>query len=539
MWVEPDEKNPNVNVLQFDQGGLVLPREHYLNKSITEDPILSAYLSFMVDLASLLGSTDLNETRRQCIDIIQLEQDIANISTPQEDRRDDEKMYHKMTVTDLQLSSPVIDWMSYINSLLLVANYTVSGTEQVVVYEPTFIEKMSALVSDVLQRPDGNRTLHNYMMWHLVKLMSQFLSKPFQDVRKEFMKVLTGISGEEEQWRYCVADTDSVLGLALGAMYVRQTFHGESKESAESMIKNIQESFIGNLKEIRWMNDFVRQAAAEKARSVVNMIGFPEYILNATRLDKKYIDLEVTEGEYFLNNYKAIKFNTRRNLQKLRRPPDNMAWSMTPPTVNAYYQPTKNQIVFPAGILQRPFYDKGYPRSLNYGAMGVVMGHELTHGFDDQGREYDKNGYLRPWWNESVVEEFKKQTECMTAQYSNYTSFGERLNGKQTLGENIADNGGLKSAYTAYERWVEGQGQEEDLLPGLNFTHRQLFFLAFSQVWCSNSRAQDNHNSILSDPHSMPKFRVLGPLSNSKEFAKQFNCPPNSAMNPTEKCVVW
>lgn len=212
---------------------------------------------------------------------------------------------------------------------------------------------------------------------------------------------------------------------------------------------------------------------------------------------------------------------------------------MTPPTVNAYYTPNKNQIVFPAGILQKPFFDTSFPSSLNFGAMGVVMGHELTHAFDDQGREFDKDGDLAPWWNNATIERFQQRTECLVQQYSSYvTSSSEPLNGKQTLGENIADNGGLKAAFHGYNNWVKDH-PDELLLPGLNMTHKQMFFLAFSQVWCSSSTKEAIHLQILNDPHSPARYRVIGPLSNMPEFSEVFQCKPGSPMNPTNKCEIW
>ncbi|KAI0232823.1 Endothelin-converting enzyme 1 [Lamellibrachia satsuma] len=340
------------------------------------------------------------------------------------------------------------------------------------------------------------------------------------------------------------------------------------------------------------------------ADAINDKIGFPAFILNRTALDERYKDLEVKENEYFLNNLRDQRYTMKRNLNKLRKKSDKNSWSMTPATVNAYYQPTKNEIVFPAGILQSPFYDQLYPQSLKFGSMGVVMGHELTHAFDDQGkgkfgimgvvmghelthafndqgkfgsmgvvmghelthafddqgkfgimgvvmghelthafndqgREYDKYGTLRRWWTNSSIEHFNERTQCIVQQYSSYKIGKDNIRGKQTLGENIADNGGLKSAYHAYDRWI-GRNGEEKPLPGLNYTHRQLFFIAFSQVWCSHNTPEADHLSILTDPHSLPKFRVIGSLANSHDFSQQFKCKKGDAMYVKDKtCNVW
>jgi endothelin-converting enzyme len=539
VWVGEDEKNPQTNILQFDQGGIVLQKDQYMNKTTKDDKVLGAYLKFMTDTAILLGGDNNKSVIQQLLqDVVDFEQAVADITVAQEDRRDDERLYHKMTLKDLQTMSQFIDWKHYVNQLFSVTNYTVDENESILVYEPSFMTSISELVNKTLHSPNGNRTLHNYMIWHVVKMLTSYLSKPFQDIKKEFLKVLSGVSGDEEQWRYCVSDTDGILGFAVGSLFVRETFHGESKSSAEQMIQRVKTAFIDNLPSLKWMDSDTRKAAIGKAEAVVDMIGFPEFILNTTQLDDRYKDLEVNESEYFNNNIRYIKYSMKRNLEKLRQPVQNNSWSMSPSTVNAYYTPTKNEIVFPAGILQAPFYDKAYPKSLNYGAMGVVMGHELTHGFDDQGREYDKSGVLQPWWKPESVSKFNESAQCFVEQYNSYTAYGEHLKGRQTLGENIADNGGLKSAYHAYINWVKENG-EEYLLPGLNFTHPQLFFIAFGQVWCSNSRPEDSHLSILADPHSLPRYRVIGSISNSREFSQLFNCPPTANMNPVHKCEIW
>ncbi|KAK3105380.1 hypothetical protein FSP39_023788 [Pinctada imbricata] len=538
LWVGEDDRNSSVNILQIDQAGLGLPeRDFYLNKSITEDKILSAYLEYMKTVGELLGANK-DDIEPLMIDIIEFEADLANITVPKEERRDEEKIYHKMTVNDLQKLYPVIDWLKFIRSLMSVTNIVINGTESIVSYSPEFLAKMSDLVTDMLQTEKGKRTLYNYILWHVVSAMTPYLSKPFRNARKVLTEALSGTTGGEELWRYCITDTDGVLGLALGAMFVREAFNGDSKIKASEMIKKIKHAFKSNLPHLDWMDAETRKAAIEKADAVVDMIGFPSYIQNVTRLNEEYQGLVIKEDDYFGNNVRNLLDNIKKNLQKLRKPPKKNVWGMTPPTVNAYYTPSKNQIVFPAGILQAPFYDTQYPKSLNFGAMGVVMGHELTHGFDDQGREYDKNGNLRPWWNNQSVVKFQKRSECMIQQYSSYKLGDDNVRGKQTLGENIADNGGLKSAFHAYEDWLQKNGEEAPL-PALNLTHKQLFFLGFAQVWCSSSTKEEDHLQILTDPHSPAQFRVIGTLSNSNEFAEQYKCAKNTRMNPANKCEVW
>ncbi|XP_041378589.1 endothelin-converting enzyme homolog isoform X2 [Gigantopelta aegis] len=552
-WVSGDDRNSSRNILQADQSGLGLPeRDYYLNKSITDDKVLSAYLEYMTTISVLLGAPDKEIAREEMTQVIEFETLLANITIPAQDRRDEEKLYHKITIQDMQSRFPFLNWLNYFNTMLGLVKISVKSTESVVVYAPKYLKNLNTILEQSLQTENKKRVLNNYLVWHVVKALTPYLSKPFRQAKRTFREAMTGVSGNEEIWRTCITDTDAVLGFALGAMFVREAFHGDSKAKvneppsgtmlkllqAEEMIREVKTAFKKNLPNLKWMDEDTRKAAVDKANAVVDMIGFPEYILNATQLDKEYDRLKINSSEYFQNNMRNLKFALIRNMEKLRQSPKKNVWGMTPPTVNAYYTPTKNEIVFPAGILQAPFYDRNFPKSLNFGAMGVVMGHELTHGFDDQGREYDKFGNLVPWWNKESVERFKQRTKCMINQYSQYKSNGENVRGKQTLGENIADNGGLKSAYNSYRTWVQKHGAEREL-PALNMTHNQLFFLGFSQVWCSLSTKEADHLQLLSDPHSPAKFRVIGTLSNSHEFAREYNCPVNSPMNPKKKCEVW
>ncbi|XP_061189533.1 endothelin-converting enzyme homolog isoform X2 [Saccostrea echinata] len=536
IWVEVDDRNSSVNILQIDQGGLGLPeRQYYLNES--DRKVLNAYLDYMTKVGVLMGGEE-NITRKHMQDVIAFETELANITVPSEDRRDEEKIYHKITIPDLQEIAPFLNWTRFSSKMMSVTNITLSPEEPIVSFSSDFLRKMSSLITTKLNTENGRRTLHNYLLWHVVSSLTSYLSKPFRNAKKILTEALSGTTGGEELWRYCITDTDGVVGMALGAMFVREAFKGDSKQKAEKMVNEVKDAFKKNLPNLSWMDDETRQAARDKANSVIDLIGFPAYINNSSLLNKEYEDLEVTANEYFQNNIRNLLFVVKKDLQNLRSKPKKNEWDMTPPTVNAYYTPTKNEIVFPAGILQAPFYEIDYPKSLNFGAMGVVMGHELTHGFDDQGREFDKYGNLHPWWNNQSIVNFQNRTQCIIDQYSQYKLGDNHVKGKQTLGENIADNGGLKAAYHAYDYWLSQNGKEQPL-PALNLTHKQLFFLGFAQVWCSASTKEADHLQILTDPHSPAIYRVIGTLSNSKEFAEQYKCPANSRMNPKKKCEVW
>ncbi|XP_068141142.1 neprilysin-3 isoform X1 [Drosophila tropicalis] len=534
-----DDKNSSRHVIQIDQGGLTLPTaDYYNNKTDIHRKVLNEYIEYMTKVCVLLGGNE-TDARAQMIGVINFEKKLANITIPLEDRRNEEAMYHPMTLTQLYKLAPFINWTDHFDNALQMVNRRVTDHEVVVVYAPEFLKNLSDIILQMEKTEEGRITLNNYLIWQAVRTLTSCLSKPFRDAYKGVRKALMGSDGGEEVWRYCVSDTNNVVGFAVGAIFVRQAFHGESKPAAEQMISEIREAFKLNLQNLTWVDKQTRERAMEKANEISDMIGFPDYILNPEELDRKYADLNITPDAYFENNIQVAIYNLKSNLKRLDQPVNKTNWGMTPQTVNAYYTPTKNQIVFPAGILQTPFFDINNPKSLNFGAMGVVMGHELTHAFDDQGREYDKFGNINRWWDPKSIERFNEKSECIARQYTGYKMNGRNLNGKQTLGENIADNGGLKAAYHAYLRTKNEKEADILKLPGLNLTHSQLFFVSFAQVWCSSNTDETNLLQMEKDPHSPSQFRVIGTLSNMNEFSEVFKCKPGKRMNPTKKCEVW
>ncbi|XP_049590529.1 endothelin-converting enzyme 1 isoform X2 [Syngnathus scovelli] len=531
VFVSTDSKNSSTNIIQVDQSSLGLPsRDYYLNKTANEK-YLVAYQSFLVELGVLLGGSE--ETSRLLMgEILDFETALANITVPLEARRDEELIYHKMEAKDLKSLAPAIDWIPYLNEVF--APVPINESEPVVVYAKEYLQNVSDLITNT-----NKSLLNNYMVMKVVRKMVSVLDQRFQDAEQRFLEVMYGTKKScTPRWKMCVSDTDSGLGFALGAMFVKATFAEDSKDIAEDMVSDIKRAFEDSLEYVSWMDSDTKKAAKEKADAIYNMVGYPEFIMNDTKLDKVFNDFEVVSDLYFQNVMQYYNFSARVTADQLRKAPNRNQWSMTPPTVNAYYNPTKNEIVLPAGILQMPFYSRHWSKALNFGGIGVVMGHELTHAFDDQGREFDKDGNLRSWWKNSSVEAFKKQTRCMVEQYGNYSINQETLNGRHTLGENIADNGGLKAAYEAYVNWIRRNG-EEATLPALGMTNHQLFFVGFAQVWCAVRTPESSHEGVITDPHSPPRFRVIGTVSNSHEFSKHFGCKANAPMNPKQKCKLW
>ncbi|XP_061380295.1 endothelin-converting enzyme homolog isoform X2 [Danaus plexippus] len=535
--VTEDDRNSSKHVIVLDQGGLNLPtRDNYLNAT-AHKKVLDAYLDYMTKICTLLGANE-TEARAQMSKVIQFETELANITIPSEDRRDEEGLYNPYTVKQWQREAPFLNWSMFFNDAFKLVNRSISDNERIVVYAPEYFRNLTRLVRKYSKSEEDQKTLTSYMMWQVSRSLSSYLSKSFRDATKILRKALFGSEGTEESWRYCVTDTNNAVGFAVGAMFVREVFHGEAKTQGEIMIDNIRAAFKKNLKNLIWMDEETRDAAEIKADAITDMIGFPDYILNKDELDKQYEELDVRPNKYFENNIAFNTYSLKHDLRKLDKPVNKTKWGMTPSTVNAYYTPTKNQIVFPAGILQLPFYDGDNPKSVNYGAMGVVMGHELTHAFDDQGREYDRFGNLNRWWNNATIARFKQRTQCIQKQYSTYEIEGQHLNGKQTLGENIADNGGLKASFHAYKEYSKNS-KVNLTLPGLKYNHRQLFFISFAQVWCSAMTKESTKMQIEKDDHTVAKYRVIGPISNLREFSEEFNCPVGSKMNPKHKCEVW
>uniref|UniRef100_A0A3Q1M0N7 Endothelin-converting enzyme 1 n=2 Tax=Bos taurus TaxID=9913 RepID=A0A3Q1M0N7_BOVIN len=532
VYVSADSKNSNSNVIQVDQSGLGLPsRDYYLNKTENEK-VLTGYLNYMVQLGKLLGGGAEDTIRPQMQQILDFETALANITIPQEKRRDEELIYHKVTAAELQTLAPAINWLPFLNTIFYPVE--INESEPIVIYDKEYLSKVSTLINST-----DKCLLNNYMIWNLVRKTSSFLDQRFQDADEKFMEVMYGTKKTcLPRWKFCVSDTENTLGFALGPMFVKATFAEDSKNIASEIILEIKKAFEESLSTLKWMDEDTRKSAKEKADAIYNMIGYPNFIMDPKELDKVFNDYTAVPDLYFENAMRFFNFSWRVTADQLRKAPNRDQWSMTPPMVNAYYSPTKNEIVFPAGILQAPFYTRSSPNALNFGGIGVVVGHELTHAFDDQGREYDKDGNLRPWWKNSSVEAFKQQTACMVEQYGNYSVNGEPVNGRHTLGENIADNGGLKAAYRAYQNWVKKNGAEQTL-PTLGLTNNQLFFLSFAQVWCSVRTPESSHEGLITDPHSPSRFRVIGSISNSKEFSEHFHCPPGSPMNPHHKCEVW
>ncbi|KAM6258574.1 neprilysin isoform 1-T2 [Porphyrio hochstetteri] len=548
FFVGTDDKNSTAHIIHIDQPGLGLPSRDYYECTGAYKEACSAYVDFMISVAKLIlqernVTFKESEISEQMTRVMGLEKEIANATTKSEDRNDPLLLYNKMTLAQLQnnfsleIDNKVFNWSKFINDIMSTVQINVENTEHVIVYDPEYLIKLKSILNKYTPRD-----LQNYMTWRFVMDLVNSLSRNYKDTRNAFRKALYGTTSETAVWRRCANYVNGNMENAVGRLYVEEAFAGESKHVVEEMIADIRDVFIKTLDELTWMDEETKKKAEQKATAIRERIGYPdEIVTDDNKLNSEYEELNYREEEYFENIIQNLVFTQKKRLKKLREKVDKEEWISGAAVVNAFYSASRNQIVFPAGILQPPFFSASQPKSLNYGGIGMVIGHEITHGFDDNGRNFNENGDLVDWWTEESARNFKELSQCIVYQYGNFSwdlAGGQHLSGINTLGENIADNGGVRQAYKAYENFVKKHGKEK-LLPGLEMNHKQLFFLNFAQVWCGTYRPEYAVNSIKTDVHSPGKFRVIGSLQNSPEFSEAFSCSKSNYMDPAKKCRVW
>ncbi|XP_046387966.1 neprilysin-4-like isoform X2 [Ischnura elegans] len=547
-WIGPDIRNSSEYVIQLDEAGLGLPtRDYFLSTSNTE--AVKAYRQFIVTLAQLLGSTA-EDAETLAEQLVNFEIHLALITATHEEKKSLSELYHKMTVDELCEAVPGINWRQYLGTILESTHrnfdMTTLNSTTVVVFGLRYFKDLVGLIEKY-----PPRTVQSYMLWRFASHRAGNLDKRFLAAIAQLRRTLTGREEEPPRWETCVAHTTAALGHAVGSLFVKRYFDEQSKSDTLRMTSEIRSSFRQSLLDpegatASWMDEETRSLAVDKADAMSLRVGYPDSILDPDLLDLRYKDLKIDREQYFENTLAVLKYLTWREHSFLGMEVDKSQWSASPTEVNAFYSRNKNQILLPAGILQPPFYHRHFPRSLNYGGVGVVIGHEMTHGFDIRGRLFDRNGNLQRWWQPPAIDAFQKRAMCLVDQYSRYyvNEVSMQIDGMRTQGENIADNGGIKQAFKAYEDWLKrhGDGQTdgiEESLPGLDASPRQLFFLNFAQVWCGALRPEAMRNKLKTSIHSLGKFRVIGALSNSEDFASAFSCPEGSPMNPQVKCSVW
>ena len=521
--VGADEKDSETDIAQLGQGGLGLPdRDYYLLDDEKSKKIRAAYEEHIGKIFGLLGDKP-EVAAAEAKSVLNFETELAKASKTRVDLRDPQTNYHKMTVADLDKAASGFDWNAYFAT---VGSKEPGGMD---VGQPEFTAAAAHLIATAPL--DDVKT---YLRWQLAHAAAPYLSKAFVDENFHLTQALTGAKENLPRWKRVLTATDRSLGEALGQIYVQKNFPPEAKTRALELVGDLKTVLRERLSNLDWMGADTRKAALDKLDHFGVKIGYPDKW-------RDYSALNIKKQPYVLNALAANAFETKRQVAKIGQPVDKSEWDMTPPTVNAYYNPVRNEIVFPAGILQPPFFSAKADDAINYGGIGAVIGHEMTHGFDDQGRQYDAKGNLKDWWTPEDLKHFEERGNKVVKQFYGYEIEGEHVNGKLTEGENIADLGGSKIAYLALEKALARQGTEAKDKTIDGFTPTQRYFLSWAQVWRTNIRPEMARMLVKTDPHSPAQFRCNGPLSNSVEFQQAFAIPDGSPMvrPAADKVQIW
>jgi putative endopeptidase len=527
--VGQDEKDSTKQIVEISQGGLSLPdRDYYIVDNPHFQQIRKEYIEHVTKMFTLAGDSP-EKAAKEAADVMAIETALAKASTSRTDLRQPENHYHIYTVADFQKLAPDFDFGVYFKDLQIGGRF-----DSLNVATPNFFKELNTLVSS--EPIDAWKA---YYRWHVLHGRAADLPKAFFDENFAFFgKTLAGQREPELRWKQCTSLTDRALGEEVGQDWVKQNFPPAAKQSMDKLVAALEKSLGDDIKTLPWMSDETKKAAEEKLAEFRNKIGYPEKW-------RSYAGLKVERNDLIGNIERSAVFELKYNLGHLGKPVDEKEWAMTPPTVNAYYDPSMNDINFPAGILQPPFFDPHIDPAVNFGGIGVVIGHEMTHGFDDQGSQYDGKGNLREWQTPEDRKKFTARTGCVADEYSGFEAAPahdnqpqQKLNGRLTLGENTADNGGLRIAYMALLDTLAAEGKSIDEKIG-GYTEAQRYFIGFAQVWCQNQTEEVSRQRALTDPHSPGKWRVNGSVQNFDEFGKAFGCTKGQPMYPVQSCRVW
>ena len=518
--VGQDSKKVTQYIPQFGQGGTSLPdRDYYLKNDPRSTKIRTEYIAYVTDMFKLTG-VDEATAAKNASNILALETQLANAQLSRVEMRDPQKLYNKFLVDDFTKTTPAVNWKN------LMAKMKVTGQDSIIISNPRFLRFADSLLPVI-----PITTWKSYLQWYVIKNAAAYLSSDFVQRNFQFTKVLTGQKEITPRWQRMSDLTDNTLGELLGQLYVEKYFKPEAKQRMKELVSNLQKAFEERIKKLDWMSEETKAKALAKLATFVNKVGY-------TDKWKTYDGVAIKRDDLLGNLRSAGVWGYNERIQKLGKPVDKTEWGMTPPTINAYYNARNNEIVFPAGILQSPFFNFSADDAVNYGGIGAVIGHEMTHGFDDQGRQFDADGNLRDWWTEKDAQQFKMKADKVVEEYNAFTVLDTlHLNGKLTLGENIADIGGLSMAYTAFKKTAQGQSNKK--IDG--FTPDQRFFLGWAQVWRSNALPETAAQLVLTDPHSPGEYRTNGTVIHMDEFYKAFNIKEGDKMYlpPNKRIHIW
>jgi predicted metalloendopeptidase len=514
----PDPKDSNKTIAGLSQGGLSLPdRDYYLKEDAKSIEIRQRYVQHVAKMFTLAGDSAETAAAKAKM-VLDAETLIAKATMDRVSVRDPNKTYHMMTRAELAALAPQFPWEAY---------FTAPGAPAFTSLNVSQPDTIKAVMEQLPQV--GMEAAQAYFAFYLLRGAASMLAQPFEDEYFDFwQRSLAGVQQPRPREIRCATAVDNTLGDLLGQKYIETSFGPEAKKQITSLVENLETSMGKDIQTLPWMTDATKQAALIKLKAITNNVGYPKKW-------RDYSKVTIARDDYFGDSVRAVNAMYDHRIAKIGQPTDKTEWSMTTPTVNAFYQPSDNSINFPAGILQTPFFDPNRDMAVNYGGIGVVIGHEMTHGFDDQGRKYDADGNLRDWWSPADGAEFEKRAACISSEYSGFTWFNDvKINGALTLGENAADNGGMRIAYMALQEALKGKTDKVDGL-----TPEQRLFVGFAQVWCENMSSQEARNRAMTDPHAPGRFRTNGTVQNMPEFQKAFSCKASQPMVSSSACRVW
>ncbi|XP_048585788.1 endothelin-converting enzyme homolog [Nematostella vectensis] len=529
-------------ILEFIPATLGMNYDYYLSEEQDKKQVLSAYYDYMTAVGKALGGS---KGQRKMADIYSFEMKLAKIASGKDP--EDELLESLVSLKRQRKSIPDMRksldtfctktgfrWSTISDLLRFVFNNHIDASSKVLMVNEAYYTRLSTIFDSYRRLDPG--IIADYVMWRVLDKYIDTLPSSISSLKLPFFKAL-GEDINTPRWKDCIKNMLDVATMPLGLLFIDTHFDDATKKSVEEMTELVRQSFIDRLPVQYWMDAATQKQAKDKALAIKVDIGYPPFIRDPEKLAAMYREVNISD-DWFENLISANRFVRLQNINSYGNPVDKDQWFYSPARVNGYYSPQQNRIVFLAGIIQPPFYEPKYPRYLKYGAIGMVIGHEITHGFDGTGRLYDKYGNLREWWSAGSSYNFMRKASCIVNQYDTYKVFDKYVNGTKTLNENIADNGGIKLAYEAYMKWTKIHGNEK-ILPGLALSPEQLFFVGFAQPWCSIYKKSAAYRQLQTDPHSFPEYRVFGSLANFDKFSKAFKCSSKSRMNPTSKCSVW
>ena len=523
VYAAQDAEDASKVIANVDAGGLGLPdRDYYIKTDAKSVETREKYVAHITRMFELLGDTS-ETAKANAATVLRIETALAKASLTKVDRRDPHKIYHRNTLKSLPKIAPAFDWGTYFKTVGMTPDPWLNVTE------PAFFRELNARLAK-----ESLRDLKTFLRWALVDASASYLSSPFVKQNFAFYRqYLRGAETDRPRWKKCVAWVDRDLGEALGREFVARTFPAETKEKTVKMTRQIEDVMKARIEQLDWMSPATKKQAIAKLGKMRNKVGYPD-------IWRDYSALTVGRADFYENVSRAATFETKRQAAKIGKPVDKGEWSMSAPTVNAYYDPTMNQLALPAGQLQPPFFGAKFHPAVNFGSTaGGTIGHEMTHGFDDEGSQFDADGNLKDWWSAATKKAFGAATQCVVDQYAKYEAVpGVKLDGKLTAGENLADIGGVKIAFQAYHAWRAKQ----DPLPAANvegFSDDQLYYLAYGQSWCAKINPESLETMAHTNPHSPPRWRVNGVIVDQPGFAEAFHCAAGTPMNPGKACSVW